>query len=200
MGVSCRTCWFVGVIALFFAHCACVTNSEEAQRFIKDSFWNPAEEHSYDAARWAGLNPEENAIQSEDQIYGEDLEIPTNEKESLMESPSDSSAQGRSVGYRRYRDYIRNRDRGERRQAIPLRGGEISKRRQGPRGFYASRGKRFIPGLESLLLAKYYQGRRLSKSSSSSSSSPSSLLSPLASSSAAAASSSYSSPSSSLPS
>ncbi|RUS79060.1 hypothetical protein EGW08_013186 [Elysia chlorotica] len=154
MLISWHKCCILGVISLFFMQCACVSGQEEAERLLKESYWEPAEDDSLVASNWNDLNVDDEVLQPEGQRYStEDLDQPKAEEDDyVMEPVPEAGAQA----YRTLMEMLRGSARAGRMQDLSLRE-SFTKRGHGPRGFYASRGKRFVPGMEALLLARYYE-------------------------------------------
>ena len=123
-------------------------------RSPQDSFWEPADTDVLGDPKWDGLISDEEVLQPEDELYGADADKPEDgDDDDMMEALPATIAQR----YRINSDLLRDRARSDRMQGFASRE-TVIKRAFGPRGFYASRGKRFVPGMEALLLARYYEG------------------------------------------
>ncbi|GFO02647.1 tachykinin-2 [Plakobranchus ocellatus] len=162
-----KLCWGFGVIALLLTRYACASNLDQSER-MKDSLWLPVAEENLNDPGWTDSDPSKAMFQPSEvddySVNPEKIVVVDDGADTLGGQPEESSPRGavdegspRASLRMMLRSIFSTLDNDRRSRQGLTAVNQVATKKGGPRGYIGSRGKRFMPGLESLLLAKYYQ-------------------------------------------
>ncbi|GFO02628.1 tachykinin-2 [Plakobranchus ocellatus] len=161
--------WRIGATALSLTLYACASSLDESETIIKESLWLPVAEENLNDPGWTDNEPSKAMFQPSEvddySVNPEKIVVVDDGAHTLGGQPEGSSPRGavddgsaRASLRLMLRSIFSTLDNDRRSRQGLTAVNQVATKKAGPRGYFGSRGKRFMPELESLLLAKYYQG------------------------------------------